>query len=203
MTLEQSIFLSHNSEDKDWARMLASSLKLTGVNVWFDEWTIRPGDSMQTAVSDGLSGFDIFVLVWSKAAANSRWVRVEMEVALDRWINGESCCVVPVRLDRTPLPALLRTVRYINGHDNNHIRVARELLGIESDAAFRIAVQEFITEAGLEFREYAGVGVLVGCPRCGATLDKLEGFEAIDDERDDRYLCTRCKACGWEDGSEV
>jgi DNA-directed RNA polymerase subunit RPC12/RpoP len=203
MIQEQSIFLSHNSADKDWVRKLAAALKLTGAQVWFDEWTIRPGDSIQTAVADGISGFDIFVLVWSEAAANSRWVQTEMETALDRWISGEPCRLVPVRLDQTHLPTLLRSVRYVNGNDENHLRVARELLGIESDAAFRMAVQDFISEAGLEFREFGGVGVLVACPRCGAKLNKLEGWQATDYERDDQYVGVRCTACGWEDGSEI
>ena len=126
-----------------------------------------------------------------------------MEVALTRWLNGETCRLVPVRLDSTPLPSLLRSVRYVDGIDGNHIRVARELLGIESDTAFRMAVQEFIDEAGVEFREFWGVGVLVACPRCGAKLDKLEGWEGTDYKRDDQYVGARCTVCGWEDGSEL
>lgn len=183
--------------------MLAAALKLTGAEVWFDEWTIRPGDSIQTAVADGISGFSTFVLVWSEAAVNSRWVRTEMEAALNRWLSGETCRLVPLRLENVPLPQLLRSIRYVDGSDGNHIRVAREILGLESDMAFRMAVQEFINEAGLEFREFWGVGVLVGCPRCGAKLGSLEGWEATDSRRGDRYVGVRCKECGWEEGSEV
>jgi hypothetical protein len=197
------MFLSYNADDKAYVRRLAAALKLTGAQVWFAEWTIRPGDSITGAIQDGLSGSGTFVLVWSDAASRSRWVKTEMEAAVDRWIREDSCRLVPVRLDSTPLPPLLRSVRYIDGSNGDHIQVARELLGIESEKAFRIAVQEFITEAGLEFREFSGVGVLVACPRCGETLDKLEGYQATDEERDDRYVGVRCTACGWEAGSEV
>jgi len=202
-TQDASLFLSYNKEDKDYVRKLAAALTLTGAHVWFDEWTIRPGDSIPAAVEDGLSDFDIFLLVWSEAASQSRWVRTEMEAAVDRWIKGDSCRLVPVRLDTTPLPPLLRSIRYIDGSDGDHIRVARESLGIESKKAFRLAVQEFINEAGLEFREFCGVGVLVACPRCGETLDKLEGWSALDEQRDDRYAGVRCTVCGWEAGSEM
>lgn len=82
-------------------------------------------------------------------------------------------------------------------------RIARELLEIETEAAFRKAVQEFIDEAELWFREFAGVGVLVGCPRCGAAIQHLEGWQATDDERDDTYVGARCTQCGWDDGSEI
>ena len=200
---ETSIFLSYNSDDKEYVRKLAAALKLTGAQVWFDEWTIRPGDSIPAAIDDGLSGFDIFLLVWSEAASESNWVKTEMQAAIDRWINDESCRLIPIRLDSTPVPTLLRSIQHIDGSNSNHIQVAREILGIESGKAFRIAVQEFIDEAGLDFREFWGVGVLVACPRCGETLDKLQAFESTDYKRDDRYICVRCTECGWEDGSEV
>ena len=126
-----------------------------------------------------------------------------MDAALDRWIKREPCRLIPIRLDDTPIPALLRSTRYLDGRNRDHIQVARDLLGIESDRDFRLAVQEFIQEAGLEFREFWGVGVLVTCPQCGATLDKLRGWEQIDEARDDRYVGARCEACGWSAGSEV
>lgn len=171
--------------------------------MWFDEWTVRPGDSIPAAVEDGLVGFDIFALVWSQGASQSRWVRTEMDAALDRWMKKESCRLVPIRLDDTPIPQLLRSIRYLDGRNRGHVQVARDLLGIQSETDFRLAVQNFIQEAGLEFREFWGVGVLVACPKCGATLDKLQGWQQIDEERDDRYVGVRCVVCGWSGGSEV
>ena len=38
-------FLSHAEADKDVVRDIANRLKSDGVQVWFDEWEIRPGDS--------------------------------------------------------------------------------------------------------------------------------------------------------------
>jgi len=198
-----SIFLSHNSADKEWVRRLAAALAVAGAHVWFDEWTIRPGDSVPGAIDEGLAAFDTFALVWSDAASKSRWVKTEMEAAVTRWVDDSSIRLVPVLRDETTLPAILRPIRYIDGTNGDHLRVAREVLGIESETAFRMAVQQFIDEAGLEFREFWGVGVLVACPRCGATPENLEGWEAIDHERDDRYVGARCKLCGWSDGSEM
>ena len=164
---------------------------------------IRPGDSIPGAINEGLSGFNIFGLVWSEAASKSRWVKTEMEAALTRWIGNPAIRLIPLPLDGTPLPTLLLPIRYIDASDNDHLRVARELLGIESEMAFRKAVQEFITEAGLDFRELGGAGVFVACPRCGAPPDKLEGWSSIDERRGDTYAGARCKACGWENGGEV
>jgi hypothetical protein len=57
-----NVFISHNSSDKDTARLLAVALVEQGVNVWFDEWAIRPGDSITGGIETGLSEADVFVL---------------------------------------------------------------------------------------------------------------------------------------------
>ncbi|MGD0574998.1 MAG: toll/interleukin-1 receptor domain-containing protein [Anaerolineales bacterium] len=199
----QTLFLSYNSGDKDFVRKLAAALSVAGARVWFDEWTIRPGDSIPGEIDKGLSQFDSFALVWSEFASKSRWVKTEMEAAVARWVQNPTQRLIPVRLDNTPLPAILSHIRYVDGIDGNWVRVASELLGIQSEAAFRIAVQQFIDEAGLEFHEFQGVGVLVACPSCGAGPEHLKAWSATDYERDDLYVGARCEVCGWSSGSEM
>ena len=155
------IFLSHNAGDKSDVRRLAAAIAVTGARVWFDEWEIRPGDSIPGAIDQGLTQFNVFALAWSDAAATSQWVRTEMDAAVTRWVSDSMLRIVPVVLDRTPIPTLLASLRYVDATDGEYVRVARELLGIESDAEFRMAVQTFIDEAGLSFREFWGVGVWV------------------------------------------
>ena len=170
--------------------------------MWFDEWEIRPGDSIPGAIDQGLTQFNLFALAWSEAAAKSQWVQTEMDAAVSRWVNDSTLRIVPVILDRTPLPTLLSPLWYVDATDREYVRVARELLGIESDAALRIAVQTFIDEAGLSFREFWGAGVLVACRRCGAPAEKIEGWQATDQKHDRSYVGARCTLCGWSEGSE-
>ena len=40
------VFLSHSSKDKHIVRPLAERLRNDGLNVWFDEWSIRAGDNI-------------------------------------------------------------------------------------------------------------------------------------------------------------
>src|SRR4051794_40868768 len=72
------VFLSYNTADADTARSIGAHLALAGVDVWFDEWKIKAGDSIPGRLNEGLKSFDAFVLVWSKRAARSRWVRQEL-----------------------------------------------------------------------------------------------------------------------------
>lgn len=41
-----SLFLSHSSADKTFVEKLAKDLEGVGVNVWFDKWEIKVGDSL-------------------------------------------------------------------------------------------------------------------------------------------------------------
>ena len=40
------VFLSHSAKDNLVVRDVAERLKKDGLRVWFDEWEIRPGDSI-------------------------------------------------------------------------------------------------------------------------------------------------------------
>lgn len=197
------IFLSHNSADKEFVRSLAATLTLAGAQVWFDTWKIKPGDSIPTEIDSGLAGFDTFVLIWSTDAANSKWVKKERDAAINRWVNEETYRFVPVRLDETPLPTILGSTAYIDATDQDHVRVTRELLGIASDLDFLQAVQEFISNSGIEFQEFYGAGVYICCPNCGTPARDLKPWQAIDERRDDTYAGVRCPNCNWDDGGEV
>jgi len=50
------VFISHASEDKDeLVRPLANALIALGLNVWFDEMTLRIGDSLRQKIDKGLA----------------------------------------------------------------------------------------------------------------------------------------------------
>ena len=51
---EFDVFLSHSSQDKPLVHDLAERLKADGLRVWFDQWQIRPGDSIPHKIEEGL-----------------------------------------------------------------------------------------------------------------------------------------------------
>lgn len=198
------VFLSHNRANKPYAERLAHALQLVGANVWFDSWKIRPGDSIVTAINDGLRNFDLFVLLWSANAASSKWVEQEVNAAFIGVMSDQTRRVIPVRMDDAVLPPLIQDRHYVRaGEDRAPILVAQEILGIKTQDELRLAVQAAIEDSGLEIREIYGVGVFVGCPKCGAHVDELQAGDMIDDAHDRRYAWARCPRCKWEDGGEI
>jgi hypothetical protein len=78
------VFLSHSAKDKAVVRPLAERLRQDGLNVWFDEWEIKPSDSIPAKIEDGLEHSRVLVLCMSVQALGSDLVTVECNTVLFR-----------------------------------------------------------------------------------------------------------------------
>ena len=47
---QYDVFLSHSAKDKAVVRPLAERLRADGLTVWFDEWVLKPGDSIPAKI---------------------------------------------------------------------------------------------------------------------------------------------------------
>ncbi len=74
------VFLSHSSKDKAFVRRLAIDLHQEGIEPWLDEMELRAGESL-TALETGIRNAGCLVVVLSKAANQSDWVKREIEMA--------------------------------------------------------------------------------------------------------------------------
>ena len=132
--LIMNAFISHNTADKDMARLLAIALVEQDVNVWFDEWAIRPADSITGGIEKGLSEADIFVLVWSANTKTSNWVGSEISAYIRRRVDNQTLRIVPVMIDGTPLPTLVADYRGFTVTGGTKMEdIAAEIIGKPSD----------------------------------------------------------------------
>nr|VFK19332.1 MAG: PEGA domain-containing protein [Candidatus Kentron sp. LFY] len=117
------VFLSHNAADKPHVRRLAERLRDAGLEVWFDEWVIGPGDDIYLAIERGLEAARVQVLCLSPAALESDWVALERNTVLFRDPANKHRRFVPLLLADCKLPDTLRRYKYVDFRE-------------ESDAAF-------------------------------------------------------------------
>jgi hypothetical protein len=108
------VFLSHSSADKPVVRELAERLKAAGLRVWFDDWNIRPGDHISTAIEEGLEHSAVLLFCMSAQAFGSDWVSLEGHTAIFRDPQNLERRFVPLRLDGAPIKAMLRGYAYID-----------------------------------------------------------------------------------------
>jgi hypothetical protein len=71
------LFLSHSSKDKAVVRPLAERLRADGVKVWFDEWVLKPGDSIPAKIEEGLERSRVLELCMLAHAFGSDWAQLE------------------------------------------------------------------------------------------------------------------------------
>ena len=70
------VFLSHSSKDKPTVRAVAERLRSDGLRVWFDDWQLRPGDSIPAKIEEGLEQSRVLVLCMSANAFGSDWAQL-------------------------------------------------------------------------------------------------------------------------------
>ena len=84
------VFVSHASEDKDdFVRPLANALVAAGLKVWFDERTLRIGDSLRQKIDKGLANSRVGLVVLSPAFIKKGWTNYELDGIVTRSVSGE------------------------------------------------------------------------------------------------------------------
>ena len=71
------VFISYARADHDWVRALATNLHNLGLDIFFDEWEIGPGDVLVHRLDAGVLRSRHGVLVVSPAALARPWVQNE------------------------------------------------------------------------------------------------------------------------------
>jgi len=68
------VFISHASEDKnEVARPLAEALKNKGLSVWYDDFSLKLGDSLRASIDYGLVNSRYGVVILSKNFFSKHW----------------------------------------------------------------------------------------------------------------------------------
>jgi hypothetical protein len=90
------VFISHASEDKDEiARPLADALITRGLRVWYDDLSLRVGDSLRQSIDKGLAHSKFGVVILSRHFFEKHWPQQELNGLATREVNGQKV-ILPV-----------------------------------------------------------------------------------------------------------
>lgn len=85
---EYDLFISHASEDKDdFVRPLAETLQGLGLKVWYDEFSMRVGDSLRRKIDSGLRNSRYGTVVLSADFIKKEWTNYELDALVAREMN--------------------------------------------------------------------------------------------------------------------
>lgn len=113
--MRDQIFLSHAHEDKELVGIIAEALRNTFSEdkVFYDSWSMRPGENFIEGMGKGLERCEYFFLFMSEISLGKPMVRLEWHNGLLNSLNDKSH-FIPVRMDNIQPPAILMTTLYLD-----------------------------------------------------------------------------------------
>lgn len=194
-------FISHNKADKDQARSLAVALAEQGENVWFDEWKLRPGESLTGGIEQGLDQSDTFVILWSEAASQSNWVGTEIRAYIRRRVDDLTLRIVPIMIDDTKLPTLVADYRgFALNESTTIVEIASQICDTASKAELVQRLNIRLHELTYDSNAKNDPLPYIRCPECGH--EELNRKMVTDFKRDDNYYFIDCTSCGWSEWTQ-
>ncbi|MCW5257944.1 toll/interleukin-1 receptor domain-containing protein [Verminephrobacter aporrectodeae subsp. tuberculatae] len=117
--MAHKIFLSHNHKDKFLVEPVALRLKeIFGQDqVFYDSWSIQPGDSIIEKIDQGLESPEFLFLFATQNSLASGMVKLEWQNALFA-ASKEKTRIVPVRGDGSEMPSILKQTMYVDMYTN-------------------------------------------------------------------------------------
>ncbi len=90
------VFISHASEDKlEIATPLAKALEARGLEVWYDDFSLKLGDSLRQAIDHGLAQSRYGVVILSDHFFAKHWPQQELNGLATREIGGDKV-ILPI-----------------------------------------------------------------------------------------------------------
>jgi hypothetical protein len=102
---EYDVFICHASEDKDsFVRPLANELSSRGVRVWFDEFSLKVGDSLRRSIELGLGKSRFGIVILSPDFFYKEWPQKELDGLTALEVSGRKV-ILPIwhRINRNDI----------------------------------------------------------------------------------------------------
>jgi hypothetical protein len=118
MNKSAKIFLSHSSKDKAFVRRLANDLHSRGVPVWFDEWELKVGDSLNSLIGQGIKESGWLAVIVSNNSNKSPWVDKELNAGLSTELEKKQVYVLPIVIEDCEIPIFLKDKVFADFRDD-------------------------------------------------------------------------------------
>lgn len=107
-------FLSYNGRERASVRTVGEALDDEGLLIFYDEWSLVPGEPFHDGLQDALLSTETFA-IFVGPHGFSGWQREELRVAIDRRVRT-GARVIPVLLpgaDPNTVPPFLATAAWV------------------------------------------------------------------------------------------
>lgn len=152
------IFISHNWKDKPIVEQFA--VKLADIfgqnNIFYDSWSIQPGEGIIEKIDSGLSDTDIFLFFVSTNSLASKIVSLEWQNGLMRASKG-LVRLIPIRIDNCIIPSVLMQTLYLDLYTNGLDITIRQVVEVVHGNNIFVREHSDFSNIGYERRDQANV----------------------------------------------
>lgn len=141
---ELMIFISHNSKDKDFIGPIAKDFRNAygEENVFFDSWSIKPGENIISEMSEGLEKCEFFFFFITENSLKSEMVKLEWTSALKEKSN-RNINFIPIKADDVNVPMIISSLNYLDMFSNGYDVVFTQMKEIVENAYKEIEYPTF------------------------------------------------------------
>jgi hypothetical protein len=102
----QHVFVSYAMKDLNEVMKRVQMLESLGVNYFQDLLNLEPGERWERKLYQHIDSCDVFMLFWSTASKESKWVTKEVQYALDRKGGDDARPpeILPIMIEGPPVP---------------------------------------------------------------------------------------------------
>lgn len=125
------IFISHTKKDKPLIEPIAQKLsKIYGEEkVFYDSWSIQPGDGIIDEINKGLKTCKFFFFFVSQNSLSSKMVDLEWQNALMK-ATKEEVKIIPIKIDDCQMPPVLLQNLYIDFVNYGPDEALRQMIAV-------------------------------------------------------------------------
>ncbi len=137
------LFVSHASEDKaPFVRGLVAELVDRGVSVWYDEFSILPGDSISGSIDHGIRSSKAGLVVVSPNFLAKKWTDLELRSLIMAEVN-QGIRLIPILLDIGHEQLARRSALLAD-------KAAIQATGLNASAIAKLVLGALRAQAGIE-----------------------------------------------------
>lgn len=124
------IFISHQHKDKEIVSPIAYALEQSfgEENVFYDDWSIKPGENIIERMSEGLEASSYFFFFITENSLRSQMVSLEWTSALKA--RSENMKFIPIRAGNVDVPYVISALNYLDMSTNGIEVTLQQIHGI-------------------------------------------------------------------------
>jgi tetratricopeptide (TPR) repeat protein len=114
------LLISYSHRDVELANRVAADLEQVFEDVWIDRRRVHVGESFVSAINQALAHVTDFILILSRSASRSAWVKNELNAAIALRNQGRFLRIRPVAIDDAEIPPLLADLDVLRLEPGDH-----------------------------------------------------------------------------------